>query len=154
MSNFWRSLNLPLIKCKKELHLTWSKYFVISRTPEVEGANPADKTLITGATFQINNAKLYVLAITLPINDNIKFLGNIKQRFKRKISWNKYRSEITAQPKNNKLDYLIDQTFRNINRLFDFSFKNGDNDRTRNSFDECYMPLLEIKDFCRKITRS
>ena len=32
----------------------------ISRTPETEGANPVDETLTTGATFQINNAKLYV----------------------------------------------------------------------------------------------
>ena len=27
------------------------------------------------------------------------------------------------------------------------SFKNGDNDPTRNSFDKYYMPLVEIKDF-------
>ena len=27
--------------------------------------------------------------VTLPINDNIKFLENIKQGFKRTISWNK-----------------------------------------------------------------
>ena len=33
------------------------------------------------------------------INDNIKFLENIKQVFKREISWNKYRSEITTQRK-------------------------------------------------------
>ena len=31
----------------------------------------------TGATFQINNAKLYVLAVTLSINNNINFLQNI-----------------------------------------------------------------------------
>ena len=42
---------------------------------------------------------------------------------------------------------MIDPTFRNINRLFVLSFKNGDDDPTRNSFDEHYMPLIEIKDF-------
>ena len=31
------------------------------------------------------------------------------------------------QPKNNNLDYMIDLTFRNINWLFVFSFKNDDN---------------------------
>ena len=70
----------------------------------------------TSATFQINNAKLYVPVVNLSINDNIKFLENIKQDFKRTISWNKYRSEITTQPKNNNLDYLIDPTFGNIKR--------------------------------------
>ena len=48
----------------------------------------------------------------------MKFLENVKQVFKITISWNKYRSEITTQPKNNNLDYLTDPTLRNVNRLF------------------------------------
>ena len=39
---------------------------------------------------------------------------------------------------------MIDPVFRNINRLFILSFKNGDDGPTRN---ECYMPLVKIKDF-------
>ena len=54
----------------------------------------------TGATFQTNNAKLYVLLVTSSINYNIKFSENIKQVIRRTISWNKYRSEITTQTKN------------------------------------------------------
>ena len=77
----------------------------------------------------IIGTKLYVPVVTLFIDDNIKFLENIKQGFKRTVSWNKYRSEITTQTKNNNLDYLIDQTFRNINRLFVLSFKNGNDER-------------------------
>ena len=78
------------------------------------------------------------------IGDNTKFLENIKQGFKRTISWNKYRYKITAQPKNNNLDYLINPTFRNINRLFVLSFRNI---IVRESFLRYYMPLVEIKDF-------
>ena len=50
----------------------------------------------TEATFQINNTKFYVSFVTLSINNNINFLENIKQGFKRTISWNRYRSEITT----------------------------------------------------------
>ena len=103
--------------------------------------------LITGASFQINNAKLYVAVVDLYINDNIKFLKNLKQVFKRTISWNKCRFEITTQPKNNNLDYMIDLTFRNINRLFVLSFKNGNSDSARHSFDKYFMSLVEIKYF-------
>ena len=71
----------------------------------------------TNATFQINNAKLDVPVFALFINDNINFLENIKQRFRRTNSWNKYRSKTTTEAKNNNLDYLIDSTFRNFNRL-------------------------------------
>ena len=70
----------------------------------------------------------------------------IKDGIKRKISRNKYRSEIT-QPKINNLDYLIDPTFRNISRLFVLLFKHSDDYPTRYSFDWYYMPLVEIKDF-------
>ena len=69
--------------------------------------------------------------VTLSVNDNIKFLENIKKGLKRKIFWNKYKSEITTQLKNDILDYLIDRSFRNINR-FALSLKNGDDDTTRN----------------------
>ena len=69
---------------------------------------------ISKATFQINNAKLYVPLVTS------SFFGNINQSFIRTISWNKFRSEITTRPRNNNLDYMIDPTFRNINRLFVF----------------------------------
>ena len=85
--------------------------------------------------------------VTLTINDNIKFLENMRQRFKITIYWNKYRSEIAIQRKNNNLDYLIDPSFRNINRTFVDSFKNGNSDTMRDSFNKYYMPLVEIKDF-------
>ena len=98
----------------------------------------------TGETFQANNAKLYVSVVTWPINDNIRFLENTKQWFKITISWNKYRSGITTQPKNHNAHYLIGPTFRNINRLFVLSFKNGNDDPTKKSFVRYYMPFVEI----------
>ena len=150
LSNFWRFLDLPLINCKIKLDLSWSKECRVSEitiTPEMRGDNLADAMQTTGATFQINNTKLYVPVVTLSINSIIKFLENIKQGLKRTISSTNYRYEITTQTKNNNLDHLIDPTFRNINRLFVLSFKNGNDDPARDSFDEYYMPLVEIKDF-------
>ena len=72
----------------------------ISRTDAVGGANPAAATETAGAIFQINSIKFYAPVVTLSINDNImiKFLENLKQVFKRTISWNKCRSESTTQP--------------------------------------------------------
>ena len=48
------------------------------------------------------------------------------------------------QTKDNNLNYLIDPTFTNVNRLFVLTFKNED-DRT--SFSKYYVPKVEIKDF-------
>ena len=80
------------------------------------------------------------------INNNTKFLENIKHGFKRSISWNKYRSEIRTQPKHNNLDYLIDPTLRNIHRLFVLSLKNDNNINVRDSFHKYYMPLVEVEE--------
>ena len=48
------------------------------------------------------------------------------------------------QTKNNNLNYLIDPTFSNVNRLFVLSFENED-DRT--SYYKYYLPSVEIKDY-------
>ena len=74
-------------------------------------------------------------------------MENIKQGFKRLISWKKYRPEITTQTKYNNLDDLIDPTFRNIVRLLFSFFKNNNDDPTTDFFYEYYMALVEIKDF-------
>ena len=89
LSNFWRSLDLALINCEIELNFSWSRYYIIykiSRTFEaVPKTNPVGYRVTsqtTCATFQINNAKLYVPVVTLFTNDTIKFLENIKQDLK------------------------------------------------------------------------
>ena len=128
--------------CKIDIDFSWKKDCVL-----IEKNNNS-----TDVNFLITSTKLYVPVVTLSINDNRHFLENIKQRFKRAISWNKYRSEITAQPKrNNNLDYLIDSTFTIINRLFVILLKNGNGDSTRDSFAKYYIPSIEIKYFNKLI---
>ena len=55
---------------------------------------------------------------------------------------------MTIQPQNNNLNYLIDPTFTNVNRLLvlPFSRNNLDYDK-RDSFSHYYVPNVEIKDF-------
>ena len=55
----------------------------------MRGDNPVAAIQTTWTIFQIYNAKLYVPDVTLSVNNNIKFLKNIKQGFKRTISWRK-----------------------------------------------------------------
>ena len=88
LSNFWRSLDLSLSNCEIELDLSCLKECIISeisvipRIPGNPDTNPPVQEVAaihkTSATFQINNAKLYVPFVTLPINDVIKFLEYIR----------------------------------------------------------------------------
>ena len=72
-----------MINGEIELDLPWSKEFIISETlraSEIRENNRVTAIETTGETFQINNAKLYVPVVTLPINNDIKFLEKNKAR--------------------------------------------------------------------------
>ena len=79
LSNFWRTLEIPLINCEVELILMWSAGCVIIYT-NVANQNP---------TFTITETNLCVLVVTLSNQDNAKSLPKLKLGFKRTISWNK-----------------------------------------------------------------
>ena len=149
LSNFFRTLNIPLINSKINLILTWSENCVLT-SKATRDANPDVNPAIaainnpTNVTFKITDTKLYVPVVTLSTKDDNNFLEQLKSGFKRTIKWNKYRSEMTNQTQNNKLSYLIDPTFTKVNRLYVLSFENED-DRT--SFSKYYVPNLQIKDF-------
>ena len=150
LGNFWNSLNIPLVNCEVSLALSWSANCVITSLEKrlvtaAQGGNPAvyDDSP-TNATFKITDSKLYVPVVTLSAENDNKLLEQLKIGFKRTIKWNKYRSEMSNQTKNNNLNYLIDRTFTIVNRLFVLSFENED-DRT--SFSKYYVPKVEIKDF-------
>ena len=70
LSNFWRSLEMPLINCKVELSLKWIENCVL--TSAAIGANA------TGGDNFITVAKVYVSIVTLSAEDNVKlskFIG-------------------------------------------------------------------------------
>ena len=118
LGNFWRALNIPLISWEVSLELKWDKSCVITSLEQRDIGGGNRDNAPTGATLAINDCKLYVSAVTLSKDDEIKLLTNLKSGFKREIIWNKYRSQITTEAVNNNLNILIDPTFTNVNRLF------------------------------------
>ena len=113
------------------------------------GANPRVSEINNpeNAIFQITDTKLYVPVVFLSKENDIKLLEQLKSGFKRTIKWNKYRSEITIQPQNNSLNYLIDPTFTNVNRLFILSFPRNKNTDSRYSYSNYYVPKVKISDY-------
>ena len=144
LGNFWRALNIPLISCEVSLELKWNKNCVITSQQigvNLDGGNTAAPK---GATFAINDCKLYVPAVTLSKDDEIKLLTNLKSGFKREIIWNKYRSQMTTEAVTNNLNILIDPAFTNVNRLLVLAYQNADD---RQSFSQFYLPNVMVKDY-------
>ena len=52
---------------------------------------------------------------------------------------------MTTQPQNNNLNYLIDPTFTNVNRLFALSFPRNNNTASRYYFSNYYIPKVKVK---------
>ena len=143
LGNFWRSLDIPLINCEITLILSWYKECVLvdraHRGPPAAAINSP-----TDAKFEITDCKLYVPVVILSAENDNKLLEQLKSGFRITIKWNKNMSQMSNQNKNNNLNYLIDPTFSNVNRLFVLSFENED-DRT--SYYKYYVPSVEIKDY-------
>ena len=154
LSNFWRHLDTPLINCKVELILTWFKNCVLIDKSTREANYDDDPNVYEidnpeNATFKITDVKLFVPVVSLSTEDNIKLLEQSKTGFKRTFKWNKYRCkcQMSNQPKNNNLNYLIDPTFSNVNRLFVLSFLRTNNTDSRYSFLNYYVPKVKVNDF-------
>ena len=104
-SNFWRHLDIVLINCEVELILTWFKSCVLidQSTRDVDyRANPRVYEIDNpkNAISEITDTKLFVPVVSLSKEDDIKLLEHLKSGFKRTIKWNKYRSQMSIQPKN------------------------------------------------------
>ena len=108
LSNFWRTLEMPLINCEINLILTWSGNYVIVST------NVANQN----AAFAKRDAKLHVPVVILSTQDNEKLLKQLDSSFKREVNWNKYLSKPELIKQDPNLNHLVKLKFQGINRLF------------------------------------
>ena len=108
LSNFRRSLEIPLINCKVELSLKWHEICILSSAE-------------TAVTFETTDTKLYVLIVTLSAEDNVKLSKLLGKGFKRSIYWNKYKVILNKRYNANQyIRELLDSSYQGVQRLFLF----------------------------------
>ena len=64
LSNFWISLEMPLISCKAHLELNWIENYILS----IDGSS---------AKFKITDAKLRAPIVTLSTKDNVNLASQL-----------------------------------------------------------------------------
>ena len=104
LSNFWRSLEMPLINCKIELSLKWYENCILSSAG-------------TAATFAITDTKLYVPVVTLKTEDNAKLSKLLNEGFKRSVYWNKYKIILKDYAENENIRERLDTSFQGVSKL-------------------------------------
>ena len=136
LSNFFRSLEVPLINCKIKLNLTWKKECVLST-----GAGEA--------VFIINDTKLYVPVVTLSKEDNKDFIEQRDKGFQRSIYWNEYKAkEINEDADANVFKYInLDPSFQDVNRLFAMAYNRANGQPTRNGQRKYYLPRIDLEKY-------
>ena len=93
---------------------------------------------------RISNNRHKIVPVVNLSRENDKLFEQLKSGYHRTIKWNKYRSQMTIENKNNNLNYSIDPTLTKVNRLFVLSFERiaGENNTTkdhRDSFSHYYI---------------
>ena len=94
--------------------------------------------------FTITETNPYVSVITLSTKDNTKLLPQLKNGFRRTITWNKYLLKPELLARNVNLNHSTEPIFQGINILFILAFENDDQ-RTSNK--RYYIPNVEAKDY-------
>ena len=136
LSNFFRSLEMPLINCKIKLNLTWKKECVLS-------------TDAGDAVFIINDTKMYVQVVTLSKEDNKDFIEQQNKGFQRSIYWNEYKTkEINENADANVFKYInLDPSFQGVNRLFVMAYNRANGQPTRNGQRKHYLPRIDLEKY-------
>ena len=140
LSNFFRSLEMPLINCKIKLNLTWKKECVLS-------------TANDEAVFIINDTKMYVPLVTLSKEDNKYFIEQQNKGFQRSIYWNEYKTKgETKDVDANNFKYVaLDPSFQGVNRLFVMADNKldaaNDDQFNRNSNRVYYLPRNDLNKY-------
>ena len=117
VSNFFRSLEMPLVNFKIDLELTWNKDCMISSVDAATGQV---------VSFMITNTKLHVPIVTLSTKDNNNLTQQLNDGFKRSTYWNQYVSKPfleTPHKKTGITRFALDATFQGVNRVFVLAFE-------------------------------
>ena len=109
-------------------------------------AEPAVNTINRSKDLKVSvtDCKLYVPVVTLKTEYQNQLYKDLKTGRSIDFTWIKYRSQMINQTATNNLNFLIDPTFNNVNRLFVLAFPNEED---RRSFSKYYTPTVEIKDY-------
>ena len=105
LSNFWRSLEMPLINCKFHLELNWIESYILSSGDF--------------AKSKITYVNIHVPIVTLSTKDSVNMKKQLSDGFKRSIYWNNYQT-IPAKVinKGTKIYELLRASFQSVKTLF------------------------------------
>ena len=140
LSNFWRSLEMPLINCKVYLELNWIENCILSSAGDT-------------AKFAITDTKLHVPIVTLSTKDSANLTKQLNEGFKRSVYWNSYETKPAKVIEQGKNIYeLLNASFQGVKRLFVLAYyiaagDNADQEAGIKDNKKNFLPIGEITNY-------
>ena len=108
---------MPLIDCKVELELKWTKYCVFS-------AGGTENMMLKILDILSKTTKLYLPIVTLSARDNQKLSKLLSKGFEWSVYWNEYKTKSENKNTANEFRYFLESNFVRLNRLFVLVYTN------------------------------
>ena len=140
LSNFWRSLEIPLTNFKVHLELNWIEDCILSSAGNF-------------AKFEITDAKLHIPIVTLSTKDSVNLTKQLSEGFKRSVYWNSYQTKpAKVIEKGKNLYELLNASFQGVRRLFVLAYfaaagANADEEAGIKDNKKYFLPGGEIKNY-------
>ena len=126
---------MPLINCKIELKLKWTRYWVLSAN-----GNDNDNGNANNIIFTIKGTNICVSVVVLSTRDNQKLSKLLSKGFERSVYWNDYKTKSENKSTTNEYKYFLESNFVGVNRLFVLVYSNQNNDSKRFQIRRYYLP--------------
>ena len=136
LSNFFRSLEMPLINCKIHFELRWTKNCSMSTA-----GNNDNET-----TFQIISTKLYVPIVTSSTKDNANLTKQLNEGFKRSVYWNEQKSKIETKTAD-KTNLAFNNTTEEDDDNDDLPINKAANRVQSDSHRKYFLPRVDITNY-------
>ena len=142
---------MPLINCKIELKLKWTKYCVL---PANDYDNDNDNDNANNIIFTIKDTKLYVPVVTFLVRDNQNLSKLLSKGFGRLVYWKEYKTKSENKNTSNEYRYFFKLNFVEVNSLFSLVYLNQDGISKRFKAKKYYLPKGIMDNYSVIINRN
>ena len=132
LSNFSGSLEMPLINCKVELKLKWTKCCALFAAGNDNESDDDNDINANNIIFTIKNTKVSVSVVILSARGNQRLSKLLNKVFERSVYWNEYKTKSDNKNTTTKYRYFLESNFVEVNRLFQILVYSNQDDYAKN----------------------
>ena len=122
---------MPLINCKVELKLKWTKCCALSAAGNDNESDDDNDINANNIIFTIKNTKVSVSVVILSARGNQRLSKLLNKVFERSVYWNEYKTKSENKNTTTKYRYFLESNFVKVNRIFQILVYSNQDDNAK-----------------------